>query len=77
MGMKNGRWVSEVVTVTTRDLDFIEEHCSDVYPYSVWVDVDNLEGYPEIEEWLKDGYEKELEMLKNNEIDYILIEYDM
>ena len=78
MGMKNGVWVSEIVQVTTGDLDFIERFANnETYPYSIWVDIDTLEYYPKIVKFLKDGYQKELEMLQKSEIDYIVIEYDM
>lgn len=77
MGMKNGVWVSEIVQVTTNDLDLIEQFSSDLYPNSIWVDIDTLEYYPKIVKFLKDGYQKELEMLQKSEIDYIVIEYDV
>lgn len=77
MGMKNGVWVSEIVKVTTKDLDLIERFANnEIYPYSIWVDIDTLEYYPKIVNFLKDGYQKELEMLQKSEIDYIVIEYD-
>lgn len=77
MGMKNGVWVSEIVQVTTGDLDLIERFANELHPYSIWVDIDMLEYYPTILKFLKSGYGKELEMLQKSEIDYIVIEYDM
>ena len=76
MVMMYGRWVSKVVTIVTSDLSLIEKYADNLYPNSLWVDLDMLEHYPEIKQWLQD-YIKELYMLEEGEVDYILIEYDM
>lgn len=39
-------------------------------------DYDSLEDYPEVEEYLKENYEQEYNMLKNGKADYIEVWYD-
>ena len=39
-------------------------------------DYDSLEDYPEVEEYLKENYEQEYEMLKEGKADYIEVWYD-
>ena len=72
----NNRTVFKVITILTSDLDLIENNSSDVYPYAIWVDKQQAEEQQDIATFLED-YPQELELLKNGDIDYIVVEYDM
>lgn len=72
----NNRTVFKVIIILTSDLDLIENNASDVYPYAIWVDKQQSEQKQDIATFLED-YPQELELLKNGDIDYIVVEYDM
>ncbi len=76
MEIKNNRNINKFVTITTGDLDLIENNASDVFPYAVWVDKKQAEENGEIRDFVL-SHPAEYELLKNGEIDFILIEYDM
>lgn len=76
MERKNGVEITKIVTVLTGDIDFINDYASDVTPYQIYVDLELAQEKEEIAEFLQ-GYQKEYELLRSGEIDYIIIEYDM
>lgn len=76
MERKNGVEITRIVTVLTGDIDFINDYASDIAPYQIYVDLELASEKEEIAEFLQ-GYQKEYELLKNGDIDYIVIEYDM
>ena len=76
MERKNGVEITKIVTVLTGDIDFINDYASDVTPYQIYVDLELAQKKEEIAEFLQ-GYQKEYELLRSGEIDYIIIEYDM
>ena len=76
MEIKNNRTIHKITTITTSDLDLIENNASDLYPYAIWVDKQQAEEQQDIATFLED-YPQELELLNNGDIDYIVIEYDM
>ena len=76
MKIKNNRTIHTITTIYTSDLDLIENNASDVYPYAIWVDKQQAEEQQDIATFLED-YPQELELLKNGDIDYIVVEYDM
>ena len=76
MEIKNNRTIHKITTITTSDLDLIENNASDVYPYAIWVDKQQAEEQQDIATFLED-YPQELKLLNNGDIDYIIIEYDL
>lgn len=76
MERKNGVEITKIVTVLTGDIDFINDYASDVTPYQIYVDLELAQEKEEIADFLQ-GYQKEYELLRSGEIDYIIIEYDM
>ena len=76
MEIKNNRTIHKITTIYTSDLELIENNNCDVYPYAIWVDKQQAEEQQDIATFLED-YPQELELLKNGDIDYIVVEYDM
>lgn len=76
MEIKNNRNVFKIVVVLTKDLDLIENNNCDAYPYAIWVDKQQAEENGEIRDFIL-SHQAEYELLKNGDIDYIIIEYDL
>lgn len=76
MEIKNNRTIHKITTITTSDLDLIENNASDLYPYAIWVDKQQAEGQGDLRTFLLE-HQAEYELLKSGEIDYIVVEYDM
>lgn len=78
MELKNNRVVSKIVIITTGDLGLIEEYAtSDLYPYTIWIDKQQIEeDNGDLKTFLLE-HEQEYKLLINGDVDYIVVEYDM
>ena len=68
--------IKKIVTITTKDLDFIEENSCDLYPYVVWIDASVYQNNKSIKEFM-DCNTKERDLLLSKQIDFVVVEYDL